>query len=268
MTTDSATIDSEEVNENLRIIRLVGRLDMQGVNAVDTQFAFLAASQKHRIVVDLTGLDFIASIGVRALVSNAKAQQQRGGRLVLFVGDNNAVIKVLTTTGIDSLIPMFKDAAEASQAALAEDGVTSSDKDMVAEISVNADASDIRRASVWLEKNCLEQGVPEDQIQRLDLCLNEVMANIMTHGGPLALSAPVQLQVQVRGRPTAGEVVLTVSDAGVEFDPLAFHSKPRPKTLSEAEPGGLGLTMMHNFSDNLGYRYSEGRNQTVFTVRW
>lgn len=141
-------------------------------------------------------------------------------------------------------------------------------ENLLADISVNADAADIRSASNWLEKNCLEHGVPREQIQRLDLCLNEVMANIMTHGGPSALASPVQLQLQVHGQADAGEVVLSVSDAGTAFDPVAHHSKPRPKTLSEAEPGGLGLMMMRDFSDQLDYRYSEGRNQTVFTVRW
>ena len=118
MTTNSATIDFEEASDNLRIIRLAGRLDIQGVNAVDNRFAFLAASQKHGIIVDLTSLDFIASIGVRSLVSNAKAQQQRGGRLALFVGNNAPVIKVLTTTGIDKLIPMYADLADAREAVL------------------------------------------------------------------------------------------------------------------------------------------------------
>lgn len=119
MTTDSATINFEDVNENLRTIRLLGRLDIQGVNAVDAKLTFLAASSQHRIVVDLAGLDFIASIGIRSLVSTAKAQQQRGGRLVLFVGGNRPVAKVLETTGISTLIPMYADATEARQAALA-----------------------------------------------------------------------------------------------------------------------------------------------------
>jgi anti-sigma B factor antagonist len=119
MTTDTATIDSEDVNDNLRIIRLAGRLDIQGVNAVDVKFAFLAASARHRILVDLTGLDFIASIGIRSLISNAKAQQQRGGRLVLLVSDSGPVTKVLETMGINALIPMYADAAMASEAALA-----------------------------------------------------------------------------------------------------------------------------------------------------
>lgn len=116
--TDSATIDFEEINEQLRIIRLAGRLDMQGVNAVDSKLAFLSASQKHGVIVDLTGVGFIASIGVRLLVSNAKTQHQLGGRLVLLVGEGGTVMKVLTSSGINSLIPMYTDAERARQAAL------------------------------------------------------------------------------------------------------------------------------------------------------
>jgi anti-sigma B factor antagonist len=119
MANDIAIIDSEDVNENLRIIRLLGRLDIQGVNEIDAKFAFLAASAKHRIVVDLAGLDFLASIGIRTLISNAKAQQQRGGRLVPFVGDNEPVARILETMGINTLIPMYADTAEAREAAVA-----------------------------------------------------------------------------------------------------------------------------------------------------
>lgn len=119
MTLDAATIDSEDVNENLRIIYLKGRLDIQGTEAVGTKFAILAASNAHRVVVDLTGLDFLASIGIRSLVTNAKAQEQRGGRMVLLVGNNAPVAKVLKTTGIDTVLPTFADATEARTAALA-----------------------------------------------------------------------------------------------------------------------------------------------------
>ncbi len=119
MATDVATIVYEDTDENLRTIFLAGRLDIQGTEVIGNKFAILSASDKHRIVVDLTGLEFLASIGIRSLVFNAKAQQQRGGRLVLFVGDNAPVAKVLKTTGIDTVIPMFADAAEARTAALA-----------------------------------------------------------------------------------------------------------------------------------------------------
>jgi anti-anti-sigma factor len=119
MAMDTATISYEDVNDALRVVTITGRLDIHGTDAIDAKFAALAASSAKRVVVDLTGVDFLASIGIRCLISNGKAQHQRGGRMVLFVGDNAPVAKVLHTTGIDTVLPMLVDADEARKAALA-----------------------------------------------------------------------------------------------------------------------------------------------------
>lgn len=113
------SIEFEDLNENLRCITISGRLDILGTEEIATKFAALACANNRRVIVDLTGVSFLASIGIRSLISNAKALQQRGGRMVLFVGDNEAVSKTLETTGIDALLPMFVDAADANEAALA-----------------------------------------------------------------------------------------------------------------------------------------------------
>lgn len=112
-------ISFEDVTDNFRRITITGRLDIQGAGEIEVKFATLSATADRRIVVDLTGVSFLASVGIRILVVNAKAVQQRGGRMVLFVGDNEMVAKTLKTTGIDMLIPMYPDAAEADQAAQA-----------------------------------------------------------------------------------------------------------------------------------------------------
>jgi anti-anti-sigma factor len=113
------SIEFEDVNDGLRRIKLSGRLDIAGTEAISMKFTNLAASAARRVVVDLSAVSFLASIGIRELITSAKAQQQRGGRVVLFVGDNALVAKTLEVTGIDALIPMFANAAEADQAALA-----------------------------------------------------------------------------------------------------------------------------------------------------
>jgi anti-sigma B factor antagonist len=115
----STDINFVDVSENFRRISISGRLDILGSDAIALKFTSLAVATQRRLVVDLTAVSFLASIGIRAIISNAKALQQRGGKMVLFVGDNATVTKTLEATGIDSLIPMFADAAEANKAALA-----------------------------------------------------------------------------------------------------------------------------------------------------
>ena len=113
------TIEHVDINDHFRRITISGRLDIQGTDEIATRFAALSVAADRRIVVDLTGVTFLASIGIRAIVTNAKALQQRGGKMVLLVGDNQAVIKTLESTGMDTMLPMFADAAEAEKAALA-----------------------------------------------------------------------------------------------------------------------------------------------------
>lgn len=111
------SIDFEDTSSGFRVIRISGRLDIQGTGEVEAKFAALAATEKHHLIVDLTAVSFLASIGIRSIISNAKAQQQRGGKMVLFVGDNAPVAKTLEVTGIDALVPLFKDLGAAEKAA-------------------------------------------------------------------------------------------------------------------------------------------------------
>jgi anti-sigma B factor antagonist len=113
------TIEHEDVTDSLRRIRLSGRLDIAGTDAISHRLTALASVAARRIVVDLSQISFLASFGIRELISNAKAQQSRGGKLVIFLGDNDSVKKTLETTGVDVLIPLFTDSAAADAAALA-----------------------------------------------------------------------------------------------------------------------------------------------------
>ncbi len=113
------TIDFHDDSDDVRRIVISGRLDIAGADAISTRFAALAASAPRRIIVDLTGVNFLASIGIRSIISNAKALQQRGGKMVLLVTADTSVAKTLEATGIDGLIPIFTEATQASSAVLA-----------------------------------------------------------------------------------------------------------------------------------------------------
>jgi anti-sigma B factor antagonist len=113
------SISHKDVGENLRRIVISGRLDIPGTDSVAAQLAELTAAPKKGVVVDLSSLQFLASIGIRALITSAKAVQQRGGKMVLVVDDGSTVGMSLEATGVDELIPVFRNASDAERAALA-----------------------------------------------------------------------------------------------------------------------------------------------------
>ncbi len=113
------SISYTDVGEDLRRIVISGRLDIPGTDSVAAQLVELTAAPKKGVVVDLSALKFLASIGVRALITSAKAVQQRGGKMVLVVSDSSTVMLSLEATGVNELIPVFKSASDAEKAAVA-----------------------------------------------------------------------------------------------------------------------------------------------------
>ena len=93
-------------------ITLIGRLDILGAESIDLPLATLCGS-KSEIIIDMAGVTFIASIGLRHLVSAAKAVQRRGGRLTL-LNPTAAVGEVITTSGLTILLPIERSAVPPS----------------------------------------------------------------------------------------------------------------------------------------------------------
>src|SRR5215475_7441209 len=72
------SISHTDVGDNLRKIVILGRLDIPGTESVAGELEKLAAAPKKGIVVDLSSLTFLASIGIRALFKSAKSVKERG----------------------------------------------------------------------------------------------------------------------------------------------------------------------------------------------
>ena len=93
-----------------------GRLDLAGSQAVDQRLTGLTSTQKLKVAFDLSGLTFVASIGIRSFFMAARAQAARGGKIVIFGAQPN-VKQVLLLAGVERVIPIFDD-ADAARAAL------------------------------------------------------------------------------------------------------------------------------------------------------
>lgn len=83
-------------------ITMVGRLDTSGVNDVAVPLATLSGS-KSSLFVDMAGVTFLASLGLRHLLTAAKAMARRGGHFAL-INPSAAVTEVITITGLTGLL--------------------------------------------------------------------------------------------------------------------------------------------------------------------
>jgi anti-anti-sigma factor len=103
-----------DLDSATRKIALTGRLDTAGVGAIEARFSAVAAGRVQGTLVDLSGVEFLASMGIRMLVSCAKSAASRGGRFVL-VSPQPLVGQSLRVTGIDQVVTIAADEAAARE---------------------------------------------------------------------------------------------------------------------------------------------------------
>ncbi len=97
-------IDKTDLGASITRLKLAGRLDLNGAAMAEIPLA-LAAKNARGLMIDMSEVSFVSSLGVRHLVMAAKALSRNGGTLVLF-DVTPPVAEILTTMGIADLIPM------------------------------------------------------------------------------------------------------------------------------------------------------------------
>jgi anti-anti-sigma factor len=84
---------------------LDGRLDIQGAQAVDLKMNVIGGSAKF-LLIDLSNVSFLGSMGLRSILVPAQAVRRRGGKVALF-GPAPMVEEVLNASNIGEIIPIF-----------------------------------------------------------------------------------------------------------------------------------------------------------------
>jgi anti-anti-sigma factor len=90
---------------------LTGRLDIAGAQKIATPLAAVAGARTN-VVVDMVGVDFITSIGIRELVVAAKIVA-RAARILVLLDPNPVISQILVTAGLTDLLPIVRSEDEA-----------------------------------------------------------------------------------------------------------------------------------------------------------
>jgi anti-sigma B factor antagonist len=101
----------EDLADGVTKVVLSGLIDIAGSAEIDTPMSVVGGSRK-AVIVDLSRVSFMASLGLRSIVLAGKTVMRRGGSMVL-LAPQPAVEEVITVSGIDELFEIHRDEAAA-----------------------------------------------------------------------------------------------------------------------------------------------------------
>jgi anti-anti-sigma factor len=94
------------------VLVVAGRLDANTAGEFEEECKRRIAAGEKRLVVDLAGLEYISSAGLRSILAVAKLLKPLGGDLA-FCGISGIVAEVFAMSGFAKLLPVFATRAEA-----------------------------------------------------------------------------------------------------------------------------------------------------------
>lgn len=105
-----------------------------------------------------------------------------------------------------------------------------------------------------MEKVCEMAGLDSDAAGHVVLSVDEALANIIRHAYDNAADQPIEVSIQVTGRPPERTLRIRLRDYGRVVDPAEIRSRD----LADIRPGGLGVHIIKECMDGMEYRPAEG----------
>jgi anti-anti-sigma factor len=254
-------IDTEEVAPGVTKVNLRGRLDANGVQTISATFDRVARTQE-QLIVDLSRVTFIASTGLRTLISAARAVAARDGRMV-FLGPEPSVESVLITSGTDAVVPIFQDLVDAicavSMGGLDEDDLPTTSLSF----ALQADRSmrGVARVGAWVDELAILLNLSQRTEYALRLCLEEAVTNLVTHARPVPGVDGEKLDLRLIAEPA--QLCLTLRDQCEDYNPLQIAAAPASETVGE---GGLGIGLLRQHARDVTWSRVGGVNRLTLSV--
>jgi serine/threonine-protein kinase RsbW len=126
-------------------------------------------------------------------------------------------------------------------------------------LALRSSLSDLARVSPWIEHLAAHYAIPDNTQFAMNLCLEEVLSNVIRHGYAGEPGRP--MLVQFASSPRDGYFTFVVEDEAPLFNPLSVPEPPVPRSIDEARVGGNGLRLLRHFADTLEYRSTPTGNR-------
>ena len=120
-------------------------------------------------------------------------------------------------------------------------------------------------AAAWLREAAGAEALGSDLTFALEVCLEELFVNIVSHGGTgrgaNGATAPLTVGLDLVFDDETAE--MTIEDNGKAFDVAQAPGKPVSRPIEEVMPGGLGMQLIRSFSSELHYEALPHGNRVI-----
>jgi anti-sigma regulatory factor (Ser/Thr protein kinase) len=130
-------------------------------------------------------------------------------------------------------------------------------------LTLAASPAAVQRAAELLDRLRQEHALPADAVADMQIALDEVLANVVTHAYGGDDSRWVGLRVTVG----AGLLEAEVEDDGPPFDPLSVPDPDLDAPLEERRVGGLGILFVRRLMSEVAYARRGDRNHLILRRR-
>ena len=131
-------------------------------------------------------------------------------------------------------------------------------------LSLKNDVTELERVAMGLEQFGAEAGLSDEVVGELNLCLEEILTNIMFYGleegrDPDSLAILLELEV------ADAALTVRVQDNGKPFNPLEAGEPDTDVPIEEREIGGLGIHLVRELMEEL--LYARDGDHNVLTMK-
>lgn len=113
------------------------------------------------------------------------------------------------------------------------------------------------RIRAFLDLHLREANIPELEIHKMVLAVDEVCANLIIHANNCNASEKLEVDLEVL---PSDKVTFIIRDKGVGFDINRYQEPKLQDIVSEKRKGGLGLMLVKRIMDKIEFSTEKNHN--------
>lgn len=123
-------------------------------------------------------------------------------------------------------------------------------------LEVTNDLAELEKLNRHIENFCEIHGIENRNAFELNLAIDEVFSNIVSHGFKDHEIHLIKIELKIINR----EVTVRIEDDGVPFDPTAAPKSDLNCPVENRKIGGIGLHLINQLMDQVIYKRQKGKN--------